>query len=269
MVHYQTDGIKTKVLIGSAEIEIGDGPDDAVSLGIITGNIEVKLEETPLSFVPSNAPKQLYGMSEQEATIAVTVWDCDLRNVENLRRGLDYLEIIDGGNVDVTGEQHTAALGGFFPLKYRNLDGTPVSGISVFTDTGTLITAAGNYRIAMDPRGGTNIFVLDDADDIEQNQVLKVDYTYASAAGVKWGTGGMSKMAYRYLRMTNTDSAGKIFRMEFWKCVFDGGLSLSLKPDNSTDPNDIPVTLRAVVDTTKPAGIQLVQITDMQGVIAG
>jgi hypothetical protein len=75
-------------------------------------------------------------------------------------------------------------------------------------------------------------------------------------------------MDYRYLRLTNTDDAGKIFQMEFWKCTFDGGLSFSLKPDNSTEPNDIPVTFRAVVDTTKTPGKQLVQITDQQGVVS-
>ena len=269
MVHYQTDGIKTKVLIGSAEVEIGDGPDDAVSIGIISGNIEIKVEETPLSFEPANAPKQLYGMSTQEGTIAMTVWDCDLTNVENMRRGLDYVYVIDGGDVHITGEQHTAVLGGFFPLKFKNLDSTPVSNISVYTDVGAYVTETGNYKIAIDPRGGTNIFVLDDAADIDQNQLLRVDYTYASAAGIEWGTGGLSKTEYRYLRLTNTDSAGKMFRIEFWKCTFDGGLSFTLKPDNSTEPNDIPVTFRAVVDTTKPAGIQLVQITDMQGVVTG
>ena len=270
MVTYQTDGIQEKVTFGSCEIEIGDNPETAMSLGIISsGNIEVKFEETNREFEPANAPKQLIGMATQEATISFTVWDWSLGNVENMRRGLDYVRVIEAGDVEIEAETHIAALGGFFPLKFKNINGMPVSDISVFTESGGLVVADGNYKVAIDPHGGTNIFVLDDAVDITQNQVLKVDYTYSSSAGVEWGTGGLSQMTPRYIRLTNTNDKGEQIIMEFWKATFNGGLSFSFKPDNSTEPNDIPVTFRCVVDATKPKGKQLVQITDMQGKFTG
>jgi len=268
MVTFQVSGPRNRgaVRFGSFDVYLGDDEATATRVGMLQGDSKIKIEEEPRRFKPANAPEQNYGMASQLATVSLNLYEQDFQIIASARKGIDYISTVSAGATTVTDELHTAV--GTQPIytNFYNLDKTKVSSIVVkkASDNST-ITATGNYQTGVDARGYSFVLPLDGG-AITDGMALKISYSYNKANAVVWGTGGLSNIQSRYMKLVNTDDAGKQLKIEIWSATHDGGLEFTFGGDDTAEPGVLPLTMRCVPVTSKTAGTQLIQITDEQGV---
>jgi hypothetical protein len=94
--------------------------------------------------------------------------------------------------------------------------------------------------------------------------VVYVDYSYTPLASRTLKGGGLTEFTARVCRFTNTDSAGKLFRITVYSATPEGGITMDFPSDDDEDPMLCPVSMIAENDTTLTAGEQLFEIYDEQ-----
>jgi hypothetical protein len=114
---------------------------------------------------------------QNDLTLGFSLDDISPENLALWYRGEVESNVIAGGAV--VGESHTAALGTYLQLGLtpgNQIGAKNVSAVSVKIGV-TVVAAAGNYEV--DPVTG-RVLVLDDAADIDDGDVLLIDYTAAA-----------------------------------------------------------------------------------------
>jgi hypothetical protein len=94
--------------------------------------------------------------------------------------------------------------------------------------------------------------------------VVYVDYSYTPLASRTLKGGGLTEFTARVCRFTNTDSAGKIFRITVYSATPESGIVLNFPSDDAEDPMLCPISMTGVPDTSLTAGEQLFLIEDEQ-----
>ncbi len=93
---------------------------------------------------------------------------------------------------------------------------------------------------------------------------IYVNYTYTPLASRTLKGGGLTEFTARVCRFTNTDSAGKIFRITVYSATPETGITLNFPSDDADDPMLCPISMTGVPDTALTAGEQLFLIEDEQ-----
>lgn len=267
MTTYQKTGPENSTTIrwGSADIYLGDDEASATSVGILEGDVTIEIQETPRRYQPANAPERTDGMASQIAIVSFNLYEQNLYNLENIRNGLDYFSSTDGTPVAVVKESHVYAATKPVFVNYYNTAGTVVSSITVYDSSDNVISASTNYVTGVDSRGYSYVLPLSGG-SISDTDTIKISYTYTPASAFLWGTGGKSVINSRYMKLVNTNEDGEDLKFEFWSATHEGGLTFTLGQDTAESPNTIPIKMRCTFDATKAAGLQLLKITDEQGV---
>lgn len=265
MVNYQTavQNVNT-IKFGSAKIEIGATLGTLVNIGVAT-SIQFEEKFTPIILKPDNAPELQVGVREHYATVKFEMWEIDLTNLNLIRGGIDTLGSSAGTPVAITDEAHTLSDTNFVRLNHKNGAGTEVASITVTDATGNAAVRNTDYVMAVDSAGYTCIARVAASTVISDNEGVLVDYTYTPNASETLTTGGKNTISPRIVRLTNTNAAGKLFRITVYAAKNQGGITLKLPSDDSEDVAQPEIELKGVLDTSRTAGDQLFEIYDEQG----
>lgn len=265
---YQTSVQNSKTIrFGSAKIEGGETVDSLINVGLAAG-VEFTEDSEPRIIKPDNGPEFEIGRINHTATVKFEMWEFNLSNIYMLRGGGDVLTTVAGEATSVTNEAHTLTGVESVRLNNKNGDGSIVSSIVVTDASGNAAVQNTDYVISVDPEGFTTIARVAASTVITSGEGVLVDYSYTPAEAYKFTTGGKdSAVSPRVIRLTNTNSDGKVFRITLYAAKNQKGIELKLPGDDSADNLKPSMELKATKDITRVAGDQLYEIYDEQGVL--
>lgn len=252
---------------GSAKVEIGADVASLVNFGMAEG-IEFSEKYTPRILKPDNGPQIQYGTKEHTATVKFDLWEINLANLAIVRGGIDTVSSVAGSSTSVTDEPHVLTGIVAARLDHKNGAGTIVTSITVENAGGTAAVQNTDYTLFLDEEGYTCIARVSASTVLTSGGTANVSYTYVPYASTSLKTGGLDSVSPRVVRLTNTNPAGKIFRITVYAAENQGGIEIKLPADDDDKTWTTPVELQGRFDTTRTAGDQLFEIYDEQGVTA-
>lgn len=265
MVNFQSEVQNVNAIrFGSAKIEVGATVGALINLGVATG-IEFEESFTPIVIKPDNAPELKVGVREHYATVRFELWEIDLSNLYLIRGGMDTYTAATDDPVSVTDEAHTLTGTNSIRLNNKNGAGTEVGTIVVTDASANAAVRNSDYVITVDPDGYTCIARVSGSSVISDGEGVLVDYAYTPYASETFSSGGLNTIAPRVVRLTNTNAAGKIFRVTVYAATNEKGITLTLPADDSEDVTQPQIELKGIVDVTRDPGDQLFEIYDTQG----
>ena len=104
--------------------------------------------------------------------------------------------------------------------------------------------------------------------DLEKFSILRGGLdSYSKEAGVSetLKSGGLSTIAARQARVTNTDEADRIFRITLFKATTAKGIEISFNSDDADEPNSVNIEMRGTKDVSRTKGEQLFEIYSEKG----
>jgi len=265
MANFQTSVQKVNAIrFGSAKIEVGETTGSLINLGVAQ-DVEFSEEFSPIVLKPDNAPEIPIGVREHYATAKFNLWEVDLSNLNLIRGGMDTFSMVAASPVTVTDE--LIKLDGTTMVRLANRSGNGAEPTALTVKDSANATAARNtdYVIGIDSGGWPVIGRVAASTVITSGEMVKVSYTFTPRASVKLSTGGKNTINPRVVRLTNTNSAGKIFQITIYAALNQGGIEIKLPGDDSEDPAVVPIELKGSVDSTRTAGDRLFEILDEQG----
>lgn len=180
---------------------------------------------------------------------------------------------ICSGLADVTiatpGKTYTTA-GGAFTAGLAVGDHITVSGCvetgnngvkTVTAVSGTVITV--NETCTAETPGVGQAVVITRG-GIATGGIVHVDYTYTPLSSRTLKSGGLTTLTAQVCRFTNTNAAGKIFRITVYSTTPDAGIKINFVPDDADDVSVCPIRMLGVLDSARTAGDQLFEIYDEQ-----
>jgi len=253
------------IKLGSAKMEVGLDVGSLQDLGAMTG---LKFVETLTDYTidSDNAGQVAVGVSGQTIAITGTWLEPDMTKLNIARGGIDTYATVTGASTPVVDELVTVV--GSIGTRVLNRDATGAlpTAITVKHTTGSPTYVLGTDYYTGQDASGYLVIIRKVGGAITDGQILKVGYTYTAATAKTLKTGGKRAMAYRVVKLTNTNSAGKVFSVLFYKARIKKGIELTYKSDEATEANGMPIEIEAVKDVTRTAGDQLCYIYDEQGV---
>jgi hypothetical protein len=262
---YQTAAQHSSTIrFGSAKIEVGPDTGTLTNLGI-AANIEFLEEFKPIELLPDNAPPVTVGYVNHFATVKFEMWEVNLSNLSLIRGGMDTLTTVAGSATPVTDELHIATGVNNFRLNNRNGDKSIVTSIVVKDSSNATAAINTDYNVSVDSDGFTCIARVSASTVITTGEQVKVSYSYTPNASTKLTSGGKNTVTTNVVRLTNTNSAGKVFRLTVYSAKNQNGIDLKLPSDDDNKSANPQITLKGIFDTTRTAGDQLFEIYDEQG----
>lgn len=262
---YQTSVQKQKSLrVGSVKVEVGASVGALVNLGV---GAKAKMAEKWTEFIQKfdNAPPADPVVVDQECTFSMEMNEIDPVNLSSLRGGIDMLTTTPASPVTVTGENKGTGwtIGNPIKLNNKNGAGTIVTAITV-KGAGTGLVAGTDYRTYVGDgsngeKGASYIVPL-----TAQAGIITVDYTYTPNAAVTMTTGGKFTISPNVVRVTNTNAAGKVFRLTFFKAYNSKGIDISFGADDDGKVWALPIELKGIRDVDRDPGAQLYELYDEQ-----
>lgn len=266
----QTSVKESKTIrFGSGKLEVGDNDSALVDLGAMRG-ISFTEEFDKISIMSDNAGEIAAGIRNHKAAVAGDLIELNLVNLNNIRGGIDNYTTITAA--PVSGHSQVVASGawvydGFIELDNQNGDLGKITPTSVTGSTNGALAINTDYFITKNPGTGKwGVVVMDSTKLTTEAQVITIVYDYTPAEAKKLTSGGKLTINPKVVRITNTDAAGKEFRITVYKATNAQGITLELQSDDAEDPNVIPIKLEGTPDVSRSVGDQLFEIYDAQGV---
>lgn len=250
------------IRFGSAKIEMGANVGALVDYGA-ANNVVFTESWDPVKVVSANAGEIVVGIRNQMATVNFDMLEANLTNLNAMRGGIDTYATVAAAPVAIVDELVTLTGVTAQRLLYKNGSGAIVTGITVTTGAGVGRTLNTDYVVGVDAAGYTIITRIAGG-AFADGEVAKVDYTYTPNTGKSLTSGGKFTITPKVLRLTNTNEAGKIFRMTFYRAKSAQGIQLTLNNDDAVDPNAVNVSIECTRDESLTAGAQLFEILDEQ-----
>jgi hypothetical protein len=251
------------VRLGSGMLEVGDDVGTLVNLGLMN---DVNFEETfdRAKVMTDNGGEVDLGIRNHKAGVQGNLVEINLSNLNLIRGGIDNYETVAAAPVAVTNEAIVLNGTNFVRLANKNGDKTEVTAITVTNVAGTTTYVRNtDYVMAVDSQGYTCIARIAGG-TITDKSTVHVDYTHTPAAAKKLTSGGKFTIAPKVVRITNTNDAGKIFRITVYKATNEAGIKFEFPGDEDVELMTVPINLVGVVDTVREAGDQLFEIYDEQ-----
>lgn len=267
MANPQTTETTSQVLYGAVKIEVSAASNFAGAVDIGAVNGAKYTEDMKISTLEADNAVDRDIVTEQSGMIEFEQIQLLNEAARVIMRGtLDTVTPVPGSAV--TGATQTVYSGAwgyntFEPLDHQNGSGAAVSVTSVTGSTNGLLVAETDYFVVKNDDGIYGIMVKDSATVTTIAQNLAIVYDYTPSASVIYTTGGTSALPYFYVRMTNTDEAGKIVKWEtLGKCNLAKGDEIVFKKYNADDTRvPVPVSIKVRQDITLTAGAQLMKRT--------
>lgn len=266
MSTYQTATQHSETIrFGSAKIEVGPDVEHLTNLGLATG-VKFTEESTPITLKPDNAPEIIVGVKDHTATVEFEMWEVNLTNLNLIRGGIDTLSNVAATEATATAEAHVLTGTTGVRLNHKNGSGAKVTiSASVALDDEAVVEDT-DFVTYIDSEGYTCVARVAGSTKLTSGDTLKVTYAYTPYASTTLSSGGKNTVTARVVRLTNTNAAGKVFRITVYAAKNQGGIVLTLPADDGDEPLKPTITLRGICDTTRSAGDQLFEIYDEQGV---
>ncbi|MFA4972451.1 MAG: hypothetical protein WC683_07540 [bacterium] len=251
------------VRLGSCKIEVGADVGSLQDFGIAK-NVKWKENITKADIKPDNGEPIMGRVVKQEADISFDWMEPEFSKINVLRGGIDTYATVEAAPVSVTNEVVVLDDTDAVRLEHKNAAGTEVGSIVVTGAAGSPThTRNTDYVISVDSAGYTCIARIGGA-GIDDGATVLVDYAYTPASSKTFSTGGKSTQTPVVVRFTNTNESGNDLQVTFYKTYYESGLEFAHKSDEATEELVVPVTLRAIRDSTRTAGDQLLGIVDEQ-----
>jgi hypothetical protein len=251
---------------GSAKLEVSDDGLSFVNLGVLNKpSFADKLNPTPIHSGNGGTIEVL--SKEPECEVSAESLEIDLTFLNLIRGGIDSYSTTAGTPVPVTAEAHGTGWtqGRPFGLTYKNGDNTVVASITVKGGGSSLILNT-DYRIYVGD--GTNgvLGVTYVTPITSQAGAITVDYTYTPNQNKILSSGGNKTIAFRYIRLTNTNASNKKFQIDVYRAFNDEGIKFDFPDDDDAKVMVYGVKFKGTKDPTRVAGDQLFKITCEQSV---
>jgi hypothetical protein len=253
----------TALKFGSAKVEAGADVGSLIDIGVSDG-LEFSESFTPLVIKPGNAQEIRVGNIQHFATVKFELWEFKLSNVMMLRGGMDTAGSVAGSSTPVVDELHVLTGVTAVRLNHKNGDNSVVTSISVKDSADGAAVQNTDYVISVDSAGWPCIARVAASTVITTGEQVKVSYTYVPYAAAKMTTGGLITVSPKVVRLTNTNAAGKVFRITIYSATNQKGIELKFPADESADNMKPVFELKGVTDVTRTAGDQLFEIYDEQ-----
>jgi len=257
------------IRFGSGLFEVDDGLGGWIDLGAMRG---IQFEESwdEIRVMSDNAGPVTVGIRNHRAALVGNLMEIELSNLAKLRGGLDDYSTEDGSQV--TGEDQAILQGSwgfetFVELSGQMHDGTAPNVTAVVGSENGALAAGNDYNIVKNAAGKWGIVLHEDGITLDtESQNITVTSTYTPAAKKVFESGGRTTITPVAVRVTNTNEAGKIFRITIYKASSEEGIAIELPGDEDEDPAMVPIRMAGDMDTTKDVGKRLFKIEDEQSV---
>jgi hypothetical protein len=266
------------IIKGSCKIEFSSDGISWTNLGIARG-VNFQENSTITKIQSDNSPDPITYLSEHKATLTFNSLELYLPNLNSIRGGIDVLSVTSA--VATTRTDSWAASAWAYNqnlLLSMQGDSTTLPAITAAKtwksgSTTDLTTSGKDFTPTLDVNNKRGIMVLSTnyGGDAKDTETLRVTYTYGAIAARKLTTGGKSTITGNWFRLTNKEIIGGVAKYRYiviYSGTMNAGLNLAFKSANESDPVlEIPISIEAVLDTTRSEGDQLFYIQD-EGAIA-
>lgn len=263
---------------GSCKIEYGSDGINWTSLGIARGvTFEETIETTVIQ--ADNGPDIVDKIGNQSAMISFNWLEPYLPTL-NAIRGIDSLSVTSAvattdTDIYTTGQK---AKGDVIWLQNNGASDTLPSISKVKSvDTGgscDTYSATDDYMVVDDTsvsprRRGIALIPTAAGGDYLDTEALKIKYVYGAIQARKLTSGGKATLNSKYYRLTNKyiNSSGvtKYMYIVIYSGSIESGLNMAFKSSNEADGLlEVPVSIKATLDTSRSVGDQLFYIEDQQ-----
>lgn len=265
------------ILKGSCKIEVSTDGNSWTNLGIARGvNFQENAAITKIQ--ADNAPDPITYLSEHKATLTFNSLELYLPNLNTIRGGIDTLSVTSAVATTRT-DSWTAANWAYNQNLLLSMQGdsTTLPAITAAktwkSGTTTALTTSGkDFTPTLDVNNKRGIMILSTnyGGDAKDTETLRVTYTYGAIASRKLSSGGKSNISSRWFRLTNKEiisGAAKYRYIVIYSGTISAGLNLAFKSANEADPVlEIPISIEAILDTTRSEGDQLFFVEDQAAV---
>lgn len=250
----------SKIGFGSAKFEVGATVGTLVDYGAMK-NISFKESWTEVRVMSENAGEIKTGIRDHKAIIEGDMLETYLTNLNAFRGGIDTLTPIAAAPVAVVNELQTLTNTTVVDLNYSNASGAEVTAITVTTAAGGATVRNTDYVISVDANGKSGIARIAGG-LFGSGDVAKISYTYTPNTSATLTSGGKYVIAAKVVRLTNTDEAGKKFRITVYAAKNKEGIEIKFPSDESLEPQSMKISMEGNLDYTRTAGDQLFEIFD-------
>jgi len=261
----QTQVQRTDALrIGSVKFEIGDDIGSLVNVGALR---EAKLYEEydKLEIKSDNAGVVMSKISNRKVVFEASLMELDLDIVGNqLQKGLFEYSTQAAAPVAVVDEVIIMNENALNLLANKDGDNTRVASIVLTDSTGAITYVEGvDYEVAVNPEGYTGLVIIA---TITDGQSCKVDYSYTPLAHKKITAGDQITLTPRVIRLTNTDTSGKEFKVTIYRATNAEPFNISYVADDAEDVSLQPIKFEGTADATRSAVDNIFEIIDEQSI---
>lgn len=272
MAQAQTDYInKRHVLRGACIYSIREYGSSGTFLNLgaldgckITENLQITTQET------QNVADE-YALTDQTGTIEGSMFETMFEDArEIMRNGIDLTTNVPG--TPVVGGTQSVSSGSwsyeqFIPFTNKNANGTVPTNITVTASVDGALVEGTDFFVMYTDADGWGFYVIDSATVTTETQdlALTMDYTPASAREVT--SGGVDVLPFFELKVTQVYPDGLNVEWLFYKCQIGAGQEFEFKKYNDEDDRLMsPITINAILDTSRTSGDQLYKLTDYRSV---
>lgn len=238
---------------------VGDLYVDDVFVGNLKGSVTLKVaREYAYQRAGNNIADQKGEVTNEEATIEAEV--CDLK-VAQLRIALGVVQAVDISTAKIIRKREvilvTAAGGAGTVLGETPLD-TAASLIKVSSlDRKTSYITGTDYKVS----GSTNFESVSGGALASGGMYVAVEYDFSDAGAQSLAMGGETKPPPTFrMDYVIRDSAGKAWQITFFKAMTTTDFEMAFNDRESGDFTVYNVMFKALVDTTRPEGANMMEI---------
>ena len=235
-----------RLILGSADVLIGDDVDSLVSVG---GCDEVgfDFEGEAQEIVWDNADP-ITKISRKNALVKFTWGEILVEKIKGIfGHAGDTYETIAG--TEVTGQEDSYSADSlvkfkFIPFKKQNGDGSAID--SAVIDCGSETLTEDTDYLIQEFEGKSGFMLLDTVDvDLTEEFKVTYDYTPSAAKVAKFSTGSYVP-DYKFIRLLHTNAEGKKFIVDMPRAQNNNLLSFSFPAEGGAEVVKLPTEFKAV-----------------------
>lgn len=241
-------GEARRYLLGVGDLFINDE-----FVGNLKGSVTMNVtREKAFQRAGNNIADQKAMVTKEDVTLEAEI--CDIK-IDQLRRALGVLQASETGAKSVRNRE-VIALTGVTPVVPAK---TIVDGIKVSKLDRSIVYASGtDYTKNL---SGNIVRVSGGAIATGQNVVLEYNFSSASAKYLRVG-GETAEIPSFELKYTHKDSSGKLWQITLFKAISNTEFEIAFNERESGDYTVHNIAFKALVDITKPEGVNLFEVIE-------
>lgn len=237
-----------RLLLGLGDLYI-----DNVFVGNLKGSVTLNLPRTyAYQRAGNNIADQKGEVTSEEAILTAEI--CDLK-LSQLRRAFGINEAVDTSTAKTIRKREVLALNGTTETSPAE---TIASNVAVYSmDRKTLYVSATDYRLSGSPLD----IIRESGGSIGDGDFIILEYNFSDAGANSLRIGGETVTPNTFdLKFVHQDSTGKYWQLNMFKAMTNTEFTIAFNERSSGDYTMHNVSFKALIDTTKPEGQNLLEI---------